>query len=168
MTIRPVGFIQVYENVNLAFYSNASSTFLMFLTVDDSTIIGDGFSTTNIRVKVYNSFGVPPDTGTVVTFSLDPEVGTLSTESVLLNEVGEAVVGYTSAQVAEPISILVTASSTIETGLFLPITVSDVISIGLTPQKIGSIEVTAESTGVVCVFLSMTTPRRKHQPFPPL
>ncbi len=152
VTIRPIGYIQVFENVQVVFFSNASASYGLVLTVDDSTLPGDGFSSTTIRAKLINYFGQPAPVLSTVTFSKNPtDVGLLngSAESVSVptDDNGEAMVVFTSTQVANPISVLVTADAQINLSCgvaVLATSVTDIISIGLTPQNIGSITVTAE------------------------
>ena len=151
VTIRPIGYIQVLENVNVVFYSNTSASYGVILTADDSTIPGDGFSSTVIRAKVLNAFGNPPSSGPVtIDFSTNPEdVGVLSSASVIADANGEASVTFTSTQVVNPISVLITAEASIPSACFSGYySASDIISVGLTPQVIGSIVVSAEPTTI--------------------
>gem|GEM_PF-5765623 len=147
VTIRPIGYIQVYENVEILFYSNASASYGLVLTVDDATLPGDGFSSTTIRAKIVNFFGQPAPILTTVNFSTSPsDVGSLNATSVPTDDNGEAAVIFTSTQVADPISVLITAEATISVNCgvaSLRIPVTDIASIGLTPQEIGTIVVTA-------------------------
>ncbi len=151
VTIRPLGFIQVYENVDIIFFSNASVSYGLVLTTDKSTVPGDGISKTTIIARILNSFGEPPQTsGILVTFTLSPsEAGTLSAGSARTNDQGEASVTYTSEKVSSPISVIVTATATVPVaGFSSGVSVSDIITIGLTPQVIGSIVVNAEPTTI--------------------
>ena len=151
VTIRPIGFIQVLENVNVAFFSNTSSSFGIILTTDDATIPGDGFSSTVIRAKILNAFGNPPISGPItIDFTTSPsDVGVLSSASVVADQNGEASVIFTSTQVVDPTSVIITATATIPSACFSGYyTVSDIISVGLTPQVIGSIVVSAEPTTI--------------------
>jgi hypothetical protein len=141
VTIRPIGFTQVYENVGLVFFSNASIGFTLILTADDSTITGDGLSSTNIHAKIVNAFGVPPQGPVEVTFSRNPDdMGSFNSDSVLTNGNGEATVIFTSSKVREAVSVIITAQALVPVSGFSDgVAVSDIISVGLTPQVIGSI-----------------------------
>jgi hypothetical protein len=151
VTIRPIGFIQVLQNVNVAFFSNTSSSFGIILTADDATIPGDGFSSTVIRAKILNAFGNPPISGPItIDFTTSPSgVGTLSSASVVADQNGEASVNFTSTQVVDPTSVIITAVATIPSACFAgSYSASDMISVGLTPQVIGSIVVSADPTTI--------------------
>jgi hypothetical protein len=160
VTVQPVGFNQVFENVDLVFFSNASVGFTLVLTTDKSTITGDGLSSTNIHVKIINAFGAPPQGPVEVNFSRNPnDVGSFNTTSVVTDNNGEATVTFTSSKVREAVSVIIMAEATVPvSGFSGGVSVSDIISVGLTPQVIGSITL-ARGTNTIFTYVTTEGPQ---------